>query len=142
MGGSMTAPEPPAAADSEADRVSDLSTLPEAPVGDLRIQVVDEGHAYVQNLECSGDPDSDPGACAEIARVAAEWAEDDDQASADNPFAEVARGSVCTEREYGPQEAVITGTWQGEEVSTELNRADSCEEARWQRLRAVTAPLD
>ncbi|GAA4891806.1 hypothetical protein [Streptomonospora salina] len=145
VGGSLMAPGPEAAVESSVDNtVSEQagSSSPEPPVGDLRIQVVDQGRAYVQNLTCGGDSGADPAACSEIARVAAEWAEGSSVGSADNPFAEVAADAVCTDRSYGPQEAVITGTWQGQEIETEVDRSDSCQEARWQRLRPVTAPLD
>ncbi|WP_304453926.1 hypothetical protein [Nocardiopsis sp. YSL2] len=53
-------------------------------------------------------------------------------------FTEVREGTVCTDKVYGPQQATIVGTWEGMEVETTLSRKGSCEEARWQRLRAVT----
>lgn len=53
-------------------------------------------------------------------------------------FTEVREGTVCTDKLYGPEEATIVGTWEGLEVETTLSRKGSCEEARWQRLRAVT----
>lgn len=138
VGGSVLAPEPIPAAESAVNAVSSLDASPDAPVGQLHIQVVDEGRAYVQNLTCEGVPPSDPAACAEIARAAAEWS---GPSGTGDPFAEVADNAVCTEREYGPQEAVITGTWEGEKIETQVDRSDSCQEARWQRLRPVTAPL-
>ncbi|MDT0304129.1 hypothetical protein [Streptomonospora wellingtoniae] len=141
VGGSLMAPEPAPATESAVNTVSDLGSSPAPPVGELRISVVDKGRAYVQNLTCKGEPGSDPAACSEIASVAAEWAAGSARGSADNPFAEVAPGAVCTERSYGPQEAVITGTWEGQKVDTEVDRSDSCQEARWQRLRPVTKPL-
>ncbi|WP_460778579.1 hypothetical protein [Nocardiopsis nanhaiensis] len=56
-------------------------------------------------------------------------------------FAEVREGTVCTDKVYGPQEAAIEGSWEGEEVDTTLSRQGSCEEARWQRLSALTEQL-
>ncbi|MDT0327537.1 hypothetical protein [Nocardiopsis lambiniae] len=53
-------------------------------------------------------------------------------------FTEVSQGTVCTDKVYGPQEAVIVGVWEGHEIETTLNRKGSCEEARWQRLRPLT----
>ncbi|MUL42517.1 hypothetical protein FZ103_15270 [Streptomonospora sp. PA3] len=141
VGGSLMAPEPPPATESAVNAVSDVGSAPEPPVGQLRIQVVDEHRAYIQNLTCEGDPATDPAACAELARVAAEWAAASAEGAPDDPFAEVAEGAVCTEKSYGPQEAVITGTWEGQRVHTRVDRSDSCQEARWQRLRPVTAPL-
>ncbi|WP_026122375.1 hypothetical protein [Nocardiopsis halotolerans] len=56
-------------------------------------------------------------------------------------FTEVREGTVCTDEVYGPQEARISGTWEGQEVETTLSRKGSCEEARWQRLRMLTEQL-
>lgn len=56
-------------------------------------------------------------------------------------FTEVREGTVCTDKVYGPQEATIVGTWEGQEVETTLTRKGSCEEARWQRLRALTEQI-
>ncbi|ADH66016.1 hypothetical protein HGB46_10665 [Nocardiopsis dassonvillei] len=56
-------------------------------------------------------------------------------------FTEVREGTVCTDKVYGPQEATIVGVWEGHEVETTLTRKGSCEEARWQRLRALTEQI-
>ncbi len=56
-------------------------------------------------------------------------------------FTEVREGTVCTDKVYGPQEATIVGTWEGQEIETTLTRKGSCEEARWQRLRALTEQI-
>ncbi|MFC9086361.1 hypothetical protein [Nocardiopsis dassonvillei] len=56
-------------------------------------------------------------------------------------FTEVREGTVCTDKVYGPQEATIVGVWEGQEVETTLTRKGSCEEARWQRLRALTEQI-
>ncbi|MBE3001329.1 hypothetical protein IDM40_21920 [Nocardiopsis sp. HNM0947] len=56
-------------------------------------------------------------------------------------FTEVREGTVCTDTVYGPQEAAITGVWEGEDIDTTLSRQGSCEEARWQRLRSLTEEL-
>ena len=94
VGGSLMAQQQPGSpTNPEVDTVSELSSLPEAPVGRLQIQVIDQGRAYVQNLTCEGDPESDPAACAEIAQIAAEQTEDQD--GAENPFAEVIGDAVC-----------------------------------------------
>lgn len=139
---------------------------PRGPVGRLQIQVSDRDRAWVQTLECTGTPEEDPAACAELARAAAEFQGEgagaaeqaataseraalDEGGAAAEPtaasatgsgylFTEVREGTVCTDKVYGPQEATVTGTWEGQEVETTLNRKGSCEEARWQRLRAIT----
>lgn len=134
VGGSLL-PAAPAAPESGAiNTVSGRSSIPQGPQGTLQIHVTDEARAYVQNLTCTGDPEADPEACTALARQIAEEEIED-------PFEEVAKGAVCTEMSYGPQTAVITGTWEGEKVDTRLNREDSCEEARWQRLTPLTDPL-
>ncbi|MFD6949456.1 hypothetical protein A6A08_04970 [Nocardiopsis sp. TSRI0078] len=130
----------------------------EGPTGHLKIQVSDRGRAWVQTLMCTGDLEEDPAACAELAQAAAELhgdtggasgsgeasAEDDaapteaDSPGSEQLFTEVREGTVCTDEVYGPQEATIVGTWEGQEIDTTLTRKGSCEEARWQRLRALT----
>ncbi|QVJ00785.1 hypothetical protein KGD82_20160 [Nocardiopsis eucommiae] len=130
----------------------------EGPVGHLRINVSDRGLAWVQTLNCTGDLTTDPEPCAVMAEAAAELAGDptatesesesgtdeeetDREVSGDQLFTEVRSGTVCTDKVYGPQEAAIEGTWEGEEIDTTLSRKGSCEEARWQRLRAVTEQI-
>jgi hypothetical protein len=131
------------------------STDLDGPVGHLRINVSDRGLAWVQTLNCTGDLAVDPDPCAVMAEATAESAGDPTAAESDSEsgtdeegsegtatgdqlFTEVRSGTVCTDKVYGPQEAAIEGTWEGEEIDTTLSRKGSCEEARWQRLRAVT----
>lgn len=132
------------------------------PVGQLRIHVSDRGLAWVQTLNCAGDLAEDPEPCAVMAEAAAELAVDptnadseataeaggnedktgiEQETSGDKLFTEVSDGTVCTDKVYGPQEAMIEGTWEGEKIDTVLSRKGSCEEARWQRLRAVTEQI-
>lgn len=124
------------------------------PVGQLRIHVSDRGLAWVQTLNCTGVLAEDPEPCAVMAEAAEELAGDptvgdtgSDQngesraASPSDLFTEVREGTVCTDKVYGPQEAMIEGIWEGEEIETTLSRKGSCEEARWQRLRAVTEQI-
>lgn len=132
------------------------------PIGHLRIHVSDRGLAWVQTLNCTGNLADDPEPCAVMAEAAEELAGDpttadpEDQAEGrsedaedgteaeppgDQLFTEVREGTVCTDKVYGPQEAMIEGTWEGEEIETTLSRKGSCEEARWQRLRAVTEQI-
>ncbi|NYH54048.1 MULTISPECIES: hypothetical protein [Nocardiopsis] len=132
-------------------------SVEEGPTGHLKIQVSDRGRAWVQTLMCTGDLEKDPAECAELAQAAEELHGDtgrpvgneetasDDAApteaaapDGEGLFTEVREGTVCTDEVYGPQEATIVGTWEGQEVETTLTRKGSCEEARWQRLRALT----
>src|SRR5690625_3083608 len=141
----------------------------EAPVGQLEVQVSDRDRAWVQTLNCTGDLERDHAACRSLAEAAEEFEGDSDstievpelqeeepvEAGADGSgptqapdhgtevlFTEVRDGTVCTDAIYGPQEATITGVWEGQEIDTSLSRQGSCEEARWQRLRALTEELD
>ncbi|MCY9782571.1 hypothetical protein KIK06_01545 [Nocardiopsis sp. EMB25] len=125
------------------------------PVGQLRIQVSDRDRAWVQTLNCTGDLEEDPEVCAELAQVAAELgggtggaggygdatARTATAGGTEELFTEVRAGTVCTDQVYGPQRATIEGTWEGQEISTTLTRAGSCEEARWQRLRPLTEQI-
>jgi len=54
-----------------------------------------------------------------------------------DPFAPVPAGTVCSSLALGPQEARVTGTVRGHRVNATLTVRDSCEIARWRRLRTV-----
>lgn len=134
----------------------------EGPVGHLEVHVSDHGRAWVQTLTCTGDLDEDHAVCAALAEAAEELESEhssveDEQEQQGEPeetleagtrpstdrgaealFTEVREGTVCTDSVYGPQEATITGMWEGQEVETTLTRKGSCEEARWQRLSVLT----
>ncbi|MFV2194569.1 hypothetical protein [Nocardiopsis sp. LOL_012] len=121
------------------------------PVGRLRIHVSTPDRAWVQTLNCTGDPAADPQACTRLAEISAEldaaaatsYAGEGitGETSADRLFTEVSEGTVCTDQLYGPEEATVEGVWEGEEVATSLSRAGSCEEARWQRLEPLTGEI-
>ena len=61
-------------------------------------------------------------ACTKLARLRA-------------PFAPTPRGMMCADIVYGPESAEITGTLRGRPVVAHLTRRDSCEEARFMRVR-------
>lgn len=138
------------------------------PVGQLKVQVSDRDRAWVRTLDCTGDLERDHAACTSLAEAAEEFESDSDSTvevpelheedqreagvDGDGPtgppghgtevlFTEVRDGTVCTDTVYGPQEATLTGVWEGQEIDTALSRKGSCEEARWQRLRALTEDL-
>ncbi|TQN30941.1 hypothetical protein FHX37_0830 [Haloactinospora alba] len=137
VGGSLLTAPPEASGAEELTAASASDPTPEdAPTGQLRIQVSDQRVAYVQNLSCTGDTENDPDACAELAELT-EHAQESSTGT-QSLFEKAAESATCTQNEYGPQEAFITGTWEGEEVDTKVSRDDSCEEARWQRLRPIT----
>ncbi|WP_159940111.1 MULTISPECIES: hypothetical protein [unclassified Nocardiopsis] len=125
----------------------------QGPVGFLQVQVSDRDRAWVQTLSCTGNLEEDSEVCAELARAAEDFHSDtggtvgagegedtgeSDLAGSAMLFTEVREGTVCTDKVYGPQEAAIVGTWEGQEIDTTLTRKGSCEEARWQRLRPLT----
>ncbi|KUP95298.1 hypothetical protein [Thermobifida cellulosilytica] len=121
--------------EAAAQTMSGLSELPQAPVASLEIRVDDGEKSYEQHLDCTGDPLADPAACAQLAANS----EEEDAAG---PFEEVDPGAICTDDVYGPESAVVSGTWNGVAIHTEVTRAGSCEEARWQRLKPLVEPFD
>ena len=50
------------------------------------------------------------------------------------PFKPPRKGLQCTQQYGGPQEAVITGTYQGQRVFASLSLRDGCQIARFKRL--------
>ena len=55
---------------------------------------------------------------------------------------DVGEGHVELLRPLGPETAVVSGTWNGVAIDTEVTRVGSCEEARWQRLKPLVESLD
>jgi hypothetical protein len=51
-----------------------------------------------------------------------------------NPFAPIPKDAVCTEQYGGPQVALISGTFRGRAVWTQLALRNGCEIARFKRL--------
>ncbi|MEY9210695.1 hypothetical protein [Thermobifida halotolerans] len=122
-------------AEAAAQTMSGLSGLPDSPVASLEVRVDDGEESYEQRLDCTGDPLSDPSVCTQLAAST----EEEDEAG---PFEEVAPGAICTDDVYGPETAVVTGTWNDVRIDTEVTRVGSCEEARWQRLRPLVELRD
>ncbi|MES0833245.1 MULTISPECIES: hypothetical protein [Nocardiopsidaceae] len=153
----MTPDAGPAVPEPEPEEVAEPG-----PVGYLQIQLSDRDRAWVQTLRCTGVVEEDPATCADLALAAVEFQgrtegaegseEEPEEALAgveaepttaadpggEQLFTEVGEGTVCTDKVYGQEEATVVGTWEGQEVETTLTRKGSCEEARWQRLRALT----
>lgn len=46
----------------------------------------------------------------------------------------VRKDRACAQTYGGPQSAMVTGTWRGEQVSSRFARNNSCETARWKAL--------
>ena len=55
-------------------------------------------------------------------------------AALSNPFAPVPRDAMCTDQYGGPQVALVTGTFRGRALWTQLQRRNGCEIARFKRL--------
>ena len=51
-----------------------------------------------------------------------------------NPFVPIPRDAVCTEQYGGPQVALITGTFRGRALWTQLANRNGCEISRFKRL--------
>jgi hypothetical protein len=90
----------------------------------------DDGGGTVSTWKLTCDPDGgdhpDPAAaCAALARNGA------------TALPAVGPGKMCTQVFGGPQTALVTGTWRGQEWNSRLNRADGCQTARWDALEGL-----
>ena len=90
----------------------------------------DDGGGTVTTWKLTCDPEGgdhpDPaGACAALARNGA------------TALPAVSPGKMCTQVFGGPQTALVTGTWRGQEWNSRLNRADGCQVARWDALEGL-----
>jgi hypothetical protein len=83
----------------------------------------DAGDATTRSVECAAG--SSDRACTRLAQLGAD------------AFAPVAGDAVCTEIYGGPAEAEVSGTVDGTPVDATLSRANGCEIARWEAVRAV-----
>jgi hypothetical protein len=88
--------------------------------------VADEGaDPRTYELECDpagGDHPQPEQACKAL------------QAAGADVLGPIAEDQACTDIYGGPQTATVTGTYEGEAVDAELNRANGCEIDRWERL--------
>ena len=98
-----------------------------APATSLTITVWPKGRGNgepsTRTVECGTD--ASDAACARLAKAGA------------GAFAPVAGDAVCTEIYGGPAEAEVSGTVDGTPVDATLTRANGCEIARWEAVRAV-----
>ena len=81
--------------------------------------------AETWTLDCTAPRDSDHPD-PEAACTALQGLED--------PFAPLADDLVCTEIYGGPQEARVTGTWDGSPVDLTVLRSNGCHIAQWDNL--------
>jgi hypothetical protein len=99
-------------------------TAPESVLS-VRYDPGDGTPAETWSLDCAGGGDSShPDADAACAALEA----------LDDPFAPLPEDMMCTEQYGGPQEALVTGTWRGDEVDLQVSRRNGCEIAQWDSL--------
>lgn len=105
------------------------STTEPAPASGTELTVTvrtgGEDAEQTWTLRCAPDGGDHPdpaGACAALATGGA---------TALDP---VAGDTVCSQVFGGPQTAVVTGTRDGQQVDTTVQRSNGCEIARWNRL--------
>ncbi|RKS10245.1 hypothetical protein DFP74_6002 [Nocardiopsis sp. Huas11] len=125
------AEEDPESCAALGEAAAELGSDPVETTGDIDPAEDDESgadEAATEDVDVDGDGEAD-GTVAPTTAI---------DPGVEQLFTEVREGTVCTDKLYGPQEAAIVGVWEGMEVETTLSRKGSCEEARWQRLRAVT----
>jgi hypothetical protein len=83
------------------------------------------GPSHTWTLRCSPAGGTLPARAEACRRLAA----------LQKPFAPVPPGSVCAQIYGGPQTALVRGTYRGKAVRTFFRRRDSCEIARWKRVK-------
>ena len=101
-----------------------------APSADLRITVWPAGPdssagSQVWRLRCRPVGGTLPRRASACLRLGA----------LERPFAPVPKNVGCTQIYGGPQEARVTGTFEGRRVWARFKRTDGCEIARWNRVR-------
>jgi len=88
----------------------------------------DRGAPVSATLACrlsAGDVADAEAACALLAAEGVE------------ALAPVPADAICTELYGGPQEAIITGSLDGAQVTARLSRVNGCEIDRWERLASL-----
>jgi subtilisin inhibitor-like len=83
------------------------------------------GPSHTWTLRCAPAGGTLPAATNACRRLAA----------LQRPFAPVPPGTVCAQIYGGPQTALVRGTYRGKRVWTFFRRRDSCEIARWKRVK-------
>ena len=86
------------------------------------------------------DADGEGGKAPERTEIACETADSGPCAglSAD-VFEPTPPETACTQQFGGPETATVTGTFDGEPVDAEFNRANGCEIARWEKAAPLLA---
>jgi len=130
-------PEPPAVSPTQtptaptAPSSTAPAPSPTAAGGGTELTITfDDGYGKVSTWQLTCDPSGgthpDPqAACAALAKSAAK------------ALPAVAKDRMCTQQLGGEQTAVVTGTWRGSAVDSQLNLRDGCEIARWRALEGL-----
>ena len=113
-----------AACGSEDESGGDAGADGPATSLDVRITAGGEGDWTLTSDPAGGDHPDPAAACAALA----------EHPDALEP---VAADAVCTEQYGGPQEAVVSGTIDGETYSGTFTRRNGCEIARWEALQPL-----
>ncbi|MGW1077563.1 SSI family serine proteinase inhibitor [Streptomyces sp. NPDC002537] len=103
----------------------------------LTVTITDSGHPDARyELYCHPDGGTHPRvkqACRQLDGQT-RWGQD--------PFAPVPKDANCTMVYGGPERAHVFGSWAGRPVSTQFNRSNGCEIARWNKFSELLAAPD
>lgn len=89
------------------------------------------------SLSCAPVAGSHPrtqSACGTLEKLKAQGVAD--------PFVAVPSDAMCTMIYGGPENARVTGRWNGRTVDANLNKVGGCEIARWEAVAPVVDPLN
>lgn len=127
---SSPAPSSSGPASGQPSKPSSEAHPPDAEPGPAALTVsfkkAASSAAQTWTLKCGppgGDHPDPKAACAALS-------------GADKPFATAPKGP-CTMIFGGPEEATITGTWQGQQVNAKYTRKNGCELDRWTKIKGV-----
>ena len=97
---------------------------PQAALADLTIRVDPDGTGAgkPRSAEVACDAAGDSKVCGVVAQLTAD------------SFAPTDSQVACTQQYGGPETAIVTGTFRGEEVNARFSRENGCEISRWQKV--------
>lgn len=109
------------------------ATVQEPASTELSVEYVATNNGAVQTLMLTCDPaGGDHPAPAAACR---------DLAQEQQPFAPLTPEDACAEIDGGPQTAVVSGTYRGQQVTLRVSRTDGCRIAQWDRLGALLSAV-
>jgi hypothetical protein len=112
------------AAGCGGDDEQPASPSPQAALADLTVRVDPDGTGAgkPRTAEVACDAAGDSKVCGAVAQLTAE------------DFAPVDSQMACTQQYGGPETALVTGTFRGEEVTARFSRENGCAISRWQKV--------